>query len=133
MEIYILYSLKNYFKNQKNSKIMIKIIDILSIFLAGFLINFVSNIENFYSSVKIKSWYSGIIGFICWMLTGLVFADILTSSENKFWLVFFLSLGGGMGNFFSSKILKLFNKTIKQKEKLLYNKKKIKLTKNVSI
>ncbi|MCX7641973.1 MAG: hypothetical protein N2Z20_04995, partial [Elusimicrobiales bacterium] len=69
----------------------------------------------------------------CWMLTGLVFADILTSSENKFWLVFFLSLGGGMGNFFSSKILKLFNKTIKQKEKLLYNKKKIKLTKNVSI
>lgn len=103
---------------------MIKFIDIFSIFFAGFLINFVSNIENFYSSVKIKSLYSGIIGFICWMLTGLVFADILTSSENKFWLVFVLSLGGGFGNFFSSKVLKFSSRSSK-----LYKSHKVKKTK----
>lgn len=105
---------------------MIKIIDIFSIFFAGFLINFVSNIENFYSSVKIKSFYSGIIGFICWMLTGIVFADILTSSENKFWLVFVLSLGGGLGNFFSSKLLKHSTKSSKSyRSHKLHSKNKI--------
>ncbi len=89
---------------------MIKLLDLFLIFLAGFLINFVSNVENFYSSVRIRSSYSAIVGFICWMLTGLVFADILTSSENKFWLVFVLSLGGALGNFFSARLLKLFSK-----------------------
>jgi len=97
---------------------MLKLMDLFTIFLAGFLINFVSNVENFYSSVKIKSIYSGIIGFVCWMLTGLVFADILTSSENKFLLVFILSVGGGVGNFFSAKLLKLFSKP---KKVTLYN------------
>ncbi|MEN3013889.1 MAG: hypothetical protein ABDH23_04650 [Endomicrobiia bacterium] len=111
---------------------MIKFIDILSIFLAGFLINFVSNIENFYSYVKIKSWYSGIIGFICWMLTGLVFADILAYSENKFWLVFTLSLGGGMGNFFSSKILKTYN-LLRKKHKTFHIKKKLNFIKALLI
>ncbi|MCS7227804.1 MAG: hypothetical protein NZ839_02420, partial [Endomicrobia bacterium] len=98
--------------------------------LAGFLINFVSNIENFYSSVKIKSWYSGVIGFICWMLTGLVFADILTSSENKFSLVVILSLGGGVGNFFSSYFLRFFNKN--KKKFVFYRVKTPRKNKNLS-
>ncbi len=87
---------------------MDKIFNFLSIFLAGFIINFVSNIENFYSYVKIKSYTSGIIGFICWLLTGLVFADILNSTENRFWLVFMVALGGGFGNVFSARLLKFF-------------------------
>lgn len=89
---------------------MDKIFNLLSIFLAGFLINFVSNIENFYSYVKIKLYISGIIGFICWVLTGLVFADILSSTENRFWLVFVLALGGGVGNVFSARLLKFFSR-----------------------
>lgn len=104
---------------------MINLLDLFLIFLAGFLINFVSNVENFYSSVRIKSFYSAIIGFICWMLTGLVFADILTSSENKFWLVFVLSLGGAFGNFFSAGLLKLFSRVeISKKTKDLFKVKK---------
>lgn len=107
---------------------MIKLLDLFIIFLAGFLINFVSNVENFYSSVKIKSWYSAIIGFVCWMLTGLVFADILTSSENKFWLVFVLSVGGGVGNFFSARLLKFFALSSKKSRYLVKTKKKINRT-----
>ncbi|MCS7151598.1 MAG: hypothetical protein NZ928_04340 [Endomicrobia bacterium] len=108
---------------------MLKFIDLFLVFLAGFMVNFVSNIENFYSYVKIKSLYSGIIGFICWMLTGLVFADIITSAENKFVLVLLLSLGGGVGNFYSAQLLKFFRsakrknyiKKLKIKTKLLFS------------
>lgn len=99
---------------------MLNFIDLIAVFLAGFLINFSSNIESFFSYVKIKSFYSGIIGFVCWMLTGLVFADILANSENKFSLVLILALGGGIGNFYSAKLLKFFS----LRKKLLARKKR---------
>lgn len=75
------------------------IINLMLAFVAGFILNIVSNLESFYSYVKIKSFYGAIIGFIYLMLTGLIFVDIVSYSEGRFWLIFMLALGGALGNF----------------------------------
>ena len=82
-------------------------IDLILSFIAGFIINIVANLESFYSHVKIKSIYGAIIGFIYLMLTGLIFTDIISSSdsENRFWLIFALALGGGAGNYLIAMML----------------------------